>query len=250
MALEPFQRSAETDLNLSKLTFFHGAKSSEDAAVIARMGFRVDFHDSDGRWMRDGNLGIGVYLTCNWKTALWFGQVLLRVSLIEGTRIFDASPAPDRNVLDGLTRRFGREVLTSNNPLRAIPSNKSLTFEELTALTRFHYKHTWAPRADNALAWDKKRIHHMRALRHCVSQLKKFGFHGYGDPVDDNGIVIFQPDRVRLDEVVADIPPHDYSILVDCVRLSGLTMTELRTMYPQLQTLKGARQKKSRRASP
>ena len=43
----------------------------------------------------------------------------------------------------------------------------------------------------------------------------RYGFHGYGNPEDDNGIVVFAGDRLKLEEVVAEIPCRDYSALHD-----------------------------------
>ena len=58
--------------------------------------------------------------------------------------------------------------------------------------------------------------------------LMRYGYHGFGNPADDNGIVVFADDRVTLLEVVGEIPEsyhqaheaRDFSNLgnVDAVR--------------------------------
>ncbi len=40
--------------------------------------------------------------------------------------------------------------------------------------------------------------------------LIRYGFHGYGNPEDDNGIVVFAEDRLVLKELVAEISSPDY----------------------------------------
>lgn len=39
--------------------------------------------------------------------------------------------------------------------------------------------------------------------------LIRYGFHGYGNPENDNGIVIFAGDRLVIKELVCEIP-HKY----------------------------------------
>lgn len=147
--------------------------------------------------------------------------------------MFDASIPPERKALDGLTRRFGKEILTATDFRRAMPSNKSLTFSEFSALFRHHYRHTWHPTTHNFNRWGTKRAAHARALEYCVTRLKHQGFHGYGHPADDNGIVIFQPERIRLEEIVVIVPHESHDKLLDSPRLATLTLHELRR-YPSL----------------
>jgi hypothetical protein len=54
--------SGEIQRNLRAGRFFDGCKNSEDLASITTSGFRGEFYDDEGRWLRDGNLGKGVYL--------------------------------------------------------------------------------------------------------------------------------------------------------------------------------------------
>ena len=45
--------------------------------------------------------------------------------------------------------------------------------------------------------------------------LIRYGFHGYGNPADDNGIVVFAEDRLILKELVVDFTRDDYLRLFD-----------------------------------
>lgn len=232
MELTPFERSPETALNLKNHTFFHGAKTPSDVADIQQHGFRSEYTDTEGRWFRDGNLGVGVYLSCNWKTALWFGPILLRVTLLEGTRIFDVGQKPQQDVLQSMVRRYGKEILDVTDFRRALHSNKSLRFEEFSELFRYHYHQTWKAPTDFTTSWKPARIAHSRALYKCVNHLRHCGFHGYGDPADDNGILIFHPERIKLEEVIAEVPGHEHYKLTDSIALSALCMRQLRKRYP------------------
>ena len=58
-----------------------------------REGFRAGSYDEEGQWLPTwGILGSGVYITCKWRTALWFGPVLLKASIKPGTRILVLVP--------------------------------------------------------------------------------------------------------------------------------------------------------------
>jgi len=105
-------------------------------------------------------------------------------------------------VLGYLQREFGREVL-KESPWKAIPRNKQFTLPELIALARYHYRSTWT--GEN---WNRPRRYrkHVRLLRHFRNMLVRYGFDGYGDPASDNGIVILAGDRLRLVDLVAEIP--------------------------------------------
>ena len=192
----------ETVENLTRRVFYHGT-SLEAARGIHESGFKVWFNDEEfGRYSIGGNLGTGIYVTCNWRTALWFGDVLLRVEMEPGTRILDASRPPDSAVLRYLQREFGRGIL-KDSPWKAIPHNKRLKLSELIALVRYHYQATWT--REN---WNRPRplSKHFRLLGQFKSMLVRYGFHGYGNPADDNGIVIFAEDRLQLVELIAELP--------------------------------------------
>lgn len=131
------------NLNLNNHIFYHGTSSTEDVIKICKEGFKSYWIDEDGKCDRDGNLGIGIYLTCNWKTAVWFGNILLRTSLRKGTRIIDTSQAPDKAVVAYLKKEFGNDIIKSHNIRKVLPKNKQLKLHELVALTRYHYNKTW-----------------------------------------------------------------------------------------------------------
>jgi hypothetical protein len=66
------------------------------------------------RLMHGGSYGGGTYVTCNWRSALFFGPVLFRVELQPGTRIMRIDLQPEGKVLDSLKREFGKEILTKS----------------------------------------------------------------------------------------------------------------------------------------
>jgi len=197
--------------NPRKQEFFHGT-SLEAAEKIAKQGFRVWFHDDEiGHCPSGGNLGNGVYFTCDWRMALWFGPTLLRIAIRPGTKILNASIRPEDKVIDYLKREFGREILTKP-PWKVLPKNKKLRSRELVNLFRYHYRHAWERqnRGKGSRDWPRKREVHQELLRNFRSMLIRHGFHAYGNPTDDNGIVAFAEDRLMLEEVVAHFPETDY----------------------------------------
>lgn len=202
--------SDEIQENSRSHVFYHGTRA-EAAKRIVQEGFKAWRFDEDGeRYASGGCLGIGIYITCNWRMALFFGNVLLEVTLKPGTRILDASKEPDPAVLSYLQREFGREILT-RSPWKSLPWNKQLTQEELITLVRYHYRKTWvSPEGDSRRkrfgSWPKKRDKHSRLLERFRNILVRYGFHGYGHPEDDLGIVIFADDRVVLQHLVAVVP--------------------------------------------
>lgn len=202
----------EIQTNFENLTFFHGCQDKADARTIRINGFSKEFVEQDGgrtvRYFRDGNLGSGTYLTCNWKTALFFGHIIIRATLQRGTFILDASQPPDTDVLAYLKREFGAALLTSKRPLDVLPRNKQLTRNEFVALIRHHYNKTWEEPVQRGLGlrWDAERQRHARALESLAKKLMRYGFHGFGNPSDDNGIVVFQTDRIKVLDIPVEIP--------------------------------------------
>ncbi len=195
--------------NLKNHVFFHGT-SLEAAERIAHEGFRVwrsetfNFGDGEEQFMvaSGGNLGVGIYLSCDWHVALVFGSTLLRVTLKPGTRLLDSTAPPDASVLRYLQREFGRAVLR-DSPYKVLPRNKQLKLHELVALFRFHYQGTWEKQYGMSWsAWPRVRKLHASLLDRFRSMLIRYGFHGYGDPRDENGVVIFSGDCLELVEVV------------------------------------------------
>lgn len=194
--------------NFDQHIFFHGT-SPKSARKIAQQGFRVWLRDKEvGRYASGGNLGNGIYITCNWRMALWFGPVLLRVGLRSGTRVLNAAVMPDSKVLSYLQREFGREIL-KKPPWKVVPENKKLRQHELIALFRYHYEKTWE-RAYGFAKWPKQREQHARLVDVFRSLLIRYGFHGYGNPEDDNGIVVFSGDRLVLVEKMGKVPEAYY----------------------------------------
>lgn len=193
--------------NLKNRVFYHGT-SLAAAERIAEEGFQAWRYDEDLGVQLEygGNLGIGIYVSCDWRIALWFGSTLLRATAKPGTRILDAALPPDRKVLRHLEREFGRKVLTET-PWKALPKNKRLMLNELVALFRYHYQKTWETKYGvDGWSWPRVRERHERLLNRFRSILIRNGFHGYGDPRDENGVVIFSGDRLELVDVIADLP--------------------------------------------
>lgn len=121
--------------NFEKHVFYHGT-SLEAAESIAQHGFCVWFEDDEGgRYAGGGNLGTGLYLTCNWRIALWFGPILLRVAIRPGTRLLNSALPPDGKIVDYLQKEFGREILRKT-PWKVLPKNKKLKLRELISLFR------------------------------------------------------------------------------------------------------------------
>jgi len=203
---------SDTLSNAERQKFYHGT-SLEAAEKIAREGFRVWFHSTDDepgeRSCSGGNLGNGIYITRDWRVALAIGgPVLLRVSIRPGTKLLDASLPPDTSVIKYLRREFGHEVL-SKSPWKSIPKNKNLTLQEFIALFRYHYWTTWEKAygtdSETFYRWPAKRELHLRLVKAFRTRLARLGFHGYGNPKDDNGIVVFAEDRLKAVELVSHL---------------------------------------------
>lgn len=223
------KRENEVRNNLNAAQFFHGCRSTEDVASISSKGFRGDVVDQDGRWERDGNLGKGIYLTCDWRTAVWFGHILLQATLTKGTRILDASLPADPRVIQSLKREFGHELVATGDMRKVLPNNKHLKLNELIELTRYFYHRVWDRDWTSEKSWkfsqsDKREL---RALEHCVSCLKRYGFHGYGHPQDDNGIVMFAPDRIKLTKVVRALGLAEQGQLLEDGSLERMSLEQL-----------------------
>lgn len=194
--------------NLGTHVFYHGT-SLEAAESIAREGFRVWFTDAEGdHYARGGNLGNGIYISCNWRMAMFFGPTLLRVTVQPGTKLLNAALPPDMACIDSLKREFGREILIKS-PWKVLPKNKKLKLGEVIALLRYHYLHTWEKyyRKDPqcSLRCPKRPEVHGLCLDDFRRVLIRYGFHGYGSPASDNGIVVFAGDRLMPAEVIAEV---------------------------------------------
>ncbi len=222
----------EVSTNLAKHRFFHGCKTEDDLKSISASGFRGDFHDEEGRWIREGNLGRGVYLSCDWRTAVWFGFILLEATVQKGTKILDTSAKADPSVIAQLRREFGHEITESGDIRKILPKNKKLDLPQLVELTRYFYDKVWNRDWKSNKSWrfsakDKKA---REGLDHCVSYLKRYGFHGFGHPQDDNGIVIFAPDRIKLVRVVRKLDFREHARAVGqgdfTENLNGYTLPE------------------------
>lgn len=194
--------------------FFHGT-SKRNARKILKEGFRDWSWTAEtpllkdkakkgiDRWIHGGSYGRGTYVTCNWRSAMYFGPVLFRVELQAGTRILRLDLPPERKVLDSLKREFGREILTKS-PWKVMPRNKRLTLDEAIELARHHVA-TW----EGASWFDPRGETHERLMLDLRKILVRYGIQGWGEPTDIGGIVIFATDRLKVREVVLSLPTED-----------------------------------------
>jgi len=198
-------------LDVTGRVFFHGTKK-RNARKILKEGFRdwswtaetplLKYKAKQGidRWMHGGFYGRGTYLTCNWRSALFFGPVLFRVELQPGTRILRIDLPPDGKTLDSLKREFGKEILT-NSPWKVMPGNKRLTLEEAIQLARHHVS-----RFERGRVCDPRAEKHEKLMFDMRNILVRYGIQGWGEPSDIGGIVIFATDRIKVREVVLSLP--------------------------------------------
>ena len=202
----------EIQANLEQRIFFHGTSKRAARKILAH-GLRdyswtaetplLKYKAKRGviRWMHGGSYGRGTYITCNWRTALYFGPVLFRVELQPGSRIIRLGVPPDPTVLDTLKREFGHEILKTT-PLKVMPKNKRLTLEEAIQLARYHCQ-----KYETSGFWSSvKGDRHERLMFDLRNILVRYGFHGWGEPTDLGGIVIFATDRLKVKEIVLSLP--------------------------------------------
>ena len=207
-------RSGPDQMATTGRVFFHGT-SKRNARKILRDGFRdwswtaetpLQKHKAKrgiDRWMHGGFYGRGTYVTCNWRSALYFGPVLFRVELQAGTRILRLDLPPDGKVLDSLKRKFGREIL-SKSPWKVMPRNKRLTLNEAIQLARHH-----SSTMEEAPWGSPRSERHEKLMFDLRNILVRYGIQGWGEPADLGGMVIFATDRLKVREVVLSLPTED-----------------------------------------
>ena len=185
--------------------WFHGTYAAAAEAILTA-GFGKELHFEDGSYwqMKDGHLGAGTYITRDPALAAWYGSRVLRVRLQAGSRLIDVDPPADRRVIDSLRREFSQDLLTTVTLHKVIPANKKLTTRELIELLRYRYHATWDHSDKPGFRWDRKRTNHSKASLALASMLKRYGFAGFGEPTDENGLLTFAPDRLTALEVVEE----------------------------------------------
>ena len=185
---EKFATSQNSRYRVSAIggSFFHGT-SKRNARKILKEGLRdwswtaetplLKYKAKTGldRWMHDGSYGRGTYVTCNWRSALYFGPVLFRVELQAGTRILRLDLPPNGKVLDSLTREFGREIL-SKSPWKVMPRNKRLTLDQAIQLARHH-----VTRWEGASWCDPRGQKHEALMLDLRKILVRYGIQGWGN---------------------------------------------------------------------
>ena len=218
--------------SMGAVDYFHGTNADSAEAIMAG-GFSDRDYFDDQMYLRDGYLGRGVYLTRNVSNALFYGYTIVRVRLEPSTRMLTGLESPvDMPVIDSLRREFGRELLTSEQPRKAIPPRKQLTHRELAELIKFHYQRCLGTpwRSDR---WPPQRERHYRATRSLASLLKRYGYDGYGDEWDEIGLLIFAVDRAHpvellgtftgafIDSIWQEHPQLDWKEFQDLIHPSG-----------------------------
>jgi hypothetical protein len=156
------------------------------------------------RWLHGGQFGRGTYVTRNWRSGLFFGPVLFRVSVQPGTRILRLDVPPDDKVVDSLRREFGKEILTQP-PWKVLPRNKHLTLEEAIQPARYHFHGIKNSSTRN----NPRAAMHEQRMLDFRKTLVRYGIQGWGEPSSLGGIVIFATDRIQVTEVVLSLPQKD-----------------------------------------
>lgn len=201
----------EIQANLENRIFYHGTSKRAARKILAH-GLRdyswtaetplLKYKAKQGvaRWMHDGSYGRGTYITCNWRTALYFGPVLFRIEMQPATRILHLNIPPDPKALDTLKREFGHEILKTT-PRKVIPTNKRLTLEQTIQLARHHCAKY------QSSGWGSvKSERHERLMFDLRNILVRYGIHGWGEATDLGGIVIFATDRLKVSEIILSLP--------------------------------------------
>lgn len=188
----------QTLQNLRDRVFYHGTDRTAAAAIVAG-GFRLRFYRGGG------HLGLGIYVTANPGTALYFGPVVLEVRTTRHLRLLDITTPFDPGIIDSLTHDFGREILRKP-PRMVLPRNKHLKREEIVALFTYHQQKGHYNRCHRGSRYPDTLPASLRLHREMRSLLIRAGFHGYGRADDDTGIVLFADDCIHAADVVVDVP--------------------------------------------
>lgn len=212
---EPLFDPHEIQANLARRIFYHGT-SKRNARRILAHGLR-DYSWTDetlllkhkagqgiARWMHGGSYGRGTYITCNWRTALYFGPVLFRVEVQPGTRLVQLDAPTDPGVLDTLKQKFGHEILKTT-PRKVLPRNKRLTLDEAIQLARHH-----CAMHQSVGGWGSPRqARHEGLMFDLRNILVRYGIDGWGEATDLGGIVVFATDRLKVSEMVLSLPTRE-----------------------------------------
>ena len=210
---------AESKTNWRNRLFLHGTQPDRAQRILDE-GFQTRWEPLEESERADGVtrvvdapngdcLGMGAYMTASPRWAAYFGPAILRVEMVPGTRILDISSRPDPKILKRLRQEFGKQILDSTSPWKSMPRNKRFTLPELVAWVSHHFDKTYGPRA--MLRDSEKQMvqwrQHERALHNARSVVQRFGYHGFGDPHTDLGVVVFSPDRLEAVELIACLEP-------------------------------------------
>ena len=182
-------RRSVTTPESATIPYYHGTRALA-AVCISIDGFRL-LPATLRQWV-DGALGSGIYVTTALDTALYFAHhYVFQVRMSPGTRILRMDGQYDQSVIHYLGREFGKELFSPSFD-RAIPSNKHLTRTELIHLANYF----WA-RGQGLAAWTGPE--EQAPMRRC---LRKHKYDGVGCVESDLGVVVFNPSRLLVENVV------------------------------------------------
>jgi hypothetical protein len=174
---------------------FHGTPF-EGAWQIAERGFLERRLNGDGEVLvGDGNLGLGIYVTMDPAIARSYGDTVLEVELLRGTRLIDVTGPPDTKLVKTLVREFGSGIL-SEHIHKVIPHNKQLTLAEAVAILKWHHQQV-EREYDKNKGVTERLAFHARYIHYLGAVLRRHGIHGFGLSRDGVGMVVFAGDRLR-----------------------------------------------------
>lgn len=217
-----------------RLDYYHGTLPG-NVKSIQKEGLKNPvFISEHGKRFGSGEaLGVGTYISDDWQVALFFGEALFRVQLQEGTKIVDISKDPDMKIINSIRKEFGQALFKPSAAFhKLIPHKKYLKQKELIELTRYHYFRTWG-RFTRRRSHKFKISRHHESLEKCMSMLRQYGFHGYGSPDTDIGLVITCQDRIIIKELL--------TVVDDCLDPVHYrkSLNDLRAEFEKMKKTKG-----------
>ena len=81
------------------------------------------------------------------------------------------------------------------------------------------------------MKWPRRREVHSQLVSDFRKMLIRYGFDGFGNPDDLNDIVIFADDRIKVNEVVAEIPCDVYGETRDSDFDQFHSLDEIRELF-------------------
>ena len=183
--------------------YYHGLHYPQDFYAIIKNGLK----SSQCKLY----FGRGIYLTKDLDIAYWYADVdppkfpeywgfLIEVTLKETARIIELTKLYNKKIITYLKKEFGKDILDPKRFYKVIPKNKKLKRKELIEIINFIHsrQRDTGPKYDRALGESLLLI-----------DTKKYKIDGFGDPHDEGGIVITNPNVI---EKVRYINPKNYKL--------------------------------------